>query len=446
MAERQKLVVPQKYKDKYGDKISLWSYSKVSGIHNCMWEYYLGRIKKEKGEDNIYSLLGTSSHDILEALYNDNIKYEDMADRFESEFLDVELSDFHFTSDEERNEKMSADYKKDISNFFSTHEKIPHKVLTEKLVWIDVRSNIFLGYVDAIFKDDNSCYHIIDWKTSTIFKPSDLHEKQKQLLLYALSLNQLGIPLDKLKIAWNFLKYSNIEFAHMINVTYNVKDKSKTSCCKKEEWVSKVKPQLRAYIKDLIPDITSKDLKLLADACVEENSLDNLPDEIRDVVKSKFELSNVVRTARRSKWVKEASIQTQLRKDLKNNDVLDIEIEMLLIDCADKNSLEPVKDLIDINNYKLHDCYVYGEVSEETINNLQDELCKDIVTIKLNGAEESKWEIDGITEEMQFYCNTLCGYKKKCKYYKKYIQEKSLYTGVKADMTDEDLMKELDNL
>ncbi|MGL4425988.1 MAG: PD-(D/E)XK nuclease family protein, partial [Cetobacterium sp.] len=60
------------------DKARLWSFSVASSYENCAHEYYLGRILKLKGKDNIYTQSGSLSHDILETHYEDNTPREEM--------------------------------------------------------------------------------------------------------------------------------------------------------------------------------------------------------------------------------------------------------------------------------------------------------------------------------------------------------------------------------
>ena len=59
MTERKKLIAPKHILEKYGTEFPIWSYSRLSTFHNCLYEYYIGRVKKFEGEDNIYSLCGT---------------------------------------------------------------------------------------------------------------------------------------------------------------------------------------------------------------------------------------------------------------------------------------------------------------------------------------------------------------------------------------------------
>lgn len=437
MGERKQLVIPQKYKDKYGNYFPIWSYSKIGSYHNCLYEYYLTRIKKIKSEDNIYSVCGSCSHDILEDLYNGKINYKDMVSKFEEDFLDVEISDYKFSSDEERNLSMLNRYKSSIIHFFRNHNIVNSKVLSEKEIWVDLDGNVFIGYVDVIHKEVNN-YIITDYKTSSIseFQGEKLKDKQKQLLLYALGLNQLGIALDNIKIRWNFLKYTNILCSHVINVTYMEKDKIKTSCAYKEQLINKIKTQLKKDIAEYYTDKSTKEIKSMLDVCIEENSLNSLPIELQN----KYVLSEVVKVGERCKWVE--GIKSQLKKDLKNEGFEDYEIEMMLVDCINNNSIDSLPLHI-TKNYILDDCYIYGEVNQENINNLCEEMTKDIKDIKTRGKDESNWQIKNITKEMEYYCNVLCGVKKHCKYYSQYLESLKENELEKEDI---DLLTELENL
>ena len=453
MTDRKKITPPPHIVKKYGKDFPIWSYSRLSTFHNCLWEYYLGKIKGLDDEDNIYSLCGTCSHDILEKFYNDEIKYEDMVGEFENNFLDIEVSDYKFSSDEDKNNKMTKNYKDSMIHFFKNHIPVKHKILTEREVWIEVGNNVFIGYIDAIHKE-NDTYIITDYKTSSIseFKGEKLKEKQKQLLLYAEGLHQLGISLEKIKIRWNFLKYTNINIKHMVNITYKENGKLKTSCVKRNEWVSKIKTQLKKDIKEYNPEISNKELKNIIDLCVNSNNINNIPDNInnRENIINGYVLSDVIKTGTRYNWVNTPTLITQLRKDLK--EVIDednlAEIEIILIDAIKENSLKPLSKYLDINNYVLEDAYVYGEVNQENVDNLISEMCDDINKINRKGMEVEEWSIDGIDKNKEYYCNVLCGYKKHCDYYTEYLKELKEYTaeGCLEKQSDNDILKELEGL
>ena len=209
MSERKAVVRPKALVEKYGDDFKIWSYSRVSSYKNCVHEYYLSRIVKVENRNNLWGILGGLSHDALEDFYNGEIKYEDMLKKFESSFLDYEMADLRFVKDDSQNEKMIKKYKESMIHFFNNHIPITQKVLSEREVWVDTGLAVFIGYVDAIHKDEDGFYNITDYKTSSMgaeYKGENLLHKQEQLLLYALAITQLGIPLETIKIRWNFLK------------------------------------------------------------------------------------------------------------------------------------------------------------------------------------------------------------------------------------------------
>lgn len=52
----------------------------------------------------------------------------------------------------------------------------------------------------------------MDWKTSSIYKGKKAENECGQLVVYAIGLNQQGVPMDKIRICWNFLKYVSIQY------------------------------------------------------------------------------------------------------------------------------------------------------------------------------------------------------------------------------------------
>lgn len=275
MTTREKVKIPKRFIEKYGDDLKIWSFSKINTYRQCIYEYYLSRIKKVEGKDNIYTACGAVTHSIIEDFYNGKIKYEEMADKFDSEFLDIEVSDYRFSSDEEKNDRMRKKYKECVKHFFKTHNAITTKVLLEQLIWIDIgEGNLFYGYTDLITKDKEGNYHVIDWKTSTVYTGKKIKENAHQLQLYALGLHQLGVPIEKIKAAWNFIKY--------VNISYKQKNgKIKTTRAERNNWVKKIKTPLK---RDIIQFYNCEgwEADLKVEECIKNNSLDNLDKEIQD--------------------------------------------------------------------------------------------------------------------------------------------------------------------
>lgn len=282
MAERKELVIPERIKSKYGEKFPIWSYSKLNTLDTCVHEYYLSRILKKHSKDNIYSLSGGISHDILEKYYNKQIKYDEMVGLFEKEFMGIELGDYKFASDEEKNRKMRDTYKENVKLFFTNHVPMVGKVSNELEVWIDIDGHIFIGYIDNILKDEDENYIITDYKTSGITDYSGAKKEKKamQLLLYAVALMQMGVPMEKIKCRWNFMKYANI------GITYKTKSKKdeikyKETIGERSKWVKKVEKQLR---KDMVAHYTNLEeweIDIMLNECIANNNLDTIDESIR---------------------------------------------------------------------------------------------------------------------------------------------------------------------
>lgn len=192
----------------------LFSWSRFNCYRNSPYEYFLRYVKREKEdrEDSIYGTSGGFAHDILEKFYKKEITYEQLSEEFEDVWTTLVIADLKFDrTDEVKNKNIEEKYVYDLRHFFKTHTPIKHKMELEKFIIIKIGDYMFNGYVDAILKDDEGNFNIIDWKTSSLYTGKKALSESGQLVLYAEGLHQLGVPLEKIKIGWNFLKYVEIE-------------------------------------------------------------------------------------------------------------------------------------------------------------------------------------------------------------------------------------------
>lgn len=252
----------------------IWSWSKINCFHTSPYEYYLKYIKKAKEDraDSIYTTTGGLAHDILEKFYTDKIPYEKMIEEFEDGWVvAADIANLKFDrADEERNAKIKDKYYENLVHFFNNHTVLKNKPIIEQFIKIKVDNNLFQGYIDCAFKDDNGCINIVDFKTSSIYKGSKAENECGQLVLYALGLNQQGVPFDKIKICWNFLKYVTIQYEQK-NGT--VKTREVERCAIGESLQSNAKTWLKACGYE--PDAYLKEM-------LDTNSIACLPEEVRE--------------------------------------------------------------------------------------------------------------------------------------------------------------------
>lgn len=194
----------------------IWSWSKINCFHISCYEYYLKYIKKVKEDraNSIYVTMGGIAHNILEKFYTNELHYDEMIGEFEDGWtVAVDIADLKFNrTDEEKNARIKEKYYENLVHFFNNHTILDKKPVIEQFIKIKVDNNLFHGYIDCAFKDDESNVHIVDFKTSSIYKGAKAENECGQLVLYALGLNQQGVPFDKIRICWNFLKYVSIQY------------------------------------------------------------------------------------------------------------------------------------------------------------------------------------------------------------------------------------------
>lgn len=269
----------EKIKAKHGVQ-RLWSWSRMSTYMTSKFEYLLKYILKSKEDrcDSSYVTLGTICHDTLDKFYEGKIEYEDMIDDYNDGFTTaITIAGLKFNrSDEEKNKSIGEKYNENLVHFFQNHTVYKHKLLVEKPIVIDVDGRVFVGYIDALYKDDEGYYHIIDFKSSSIYTGKTLEENSGQLTIYAMGLNQMGIPFEKIKAEFNFLKYCTIKYEQKNGA---VKYRNVERCKIGESLQSNAKTWLKAFGYE--PDEYLMEM-------LDTNGIDCLPDE----VKAKYEITD----------------------------------------------------------------------------------------------------------------------------------------------------------
>ena len=269
----------EKIKKKYG-VTRIWSWSRMNTYTTSKFEYLLKYILKSKEDrcDSSYTTLGTICHTALEKFYEGEIKYEDMIDEYNDGFTTaITIADLKFCrSDEEKNKSIGEKYNENLVHFFKNHTVYKHKLLVEKPIVVNINGNVFVGYIDGLYKDDDGNYYILDFKSSSIYSGKTLENNSGQLTIYGIGLNQLGIPLDKIKCCFNFLKYCTIKYEQKNGA---VKYRNVERCKIGESLQSNAKTWLKHFKYE--PDGY---LKMLLDT----NSIDCLPEE----VKEKYEITD----------------------------------------------------------------------------------------------------------------------------------------------------------
>lgn len=254
----------------------IWSWSKWNCFHTSPYEYFLKYIlhKKEDRTDCIYTTTGGIAHDIMERRYTGKLPYEQMIDDFEDGWVTAfNIAEMKFDRNSpEKNDKISQKYYENLKHFFMNHTPLKYKPVIEQFVKAKIGDNLFQGYIDVCFKDDEGNFNILDWKTSSIYKGKKAENECGQLVVYAIGLNQQGVPMDKIHICWNFLKYVSIQYEQANGA---VKTREVERCKIGESLQTNAKMWLKKLgYADQVDDY----LKLLLDT----NDIECLPKEVQE--------------------------------------------------------------------------------------------------------------------------------------------------------------------
>ena len=215
------------------------SYSQFSQWDKCPYMWKLSYVDKlSVFTDNIYTLFGTSMHEVLQeylrVMYTQSIKEADelyleeqLEDRLKKNFLEImkknggeefctknDMVEFY-----EDGLKILDYFKKKRNQYFS--KRGYELVGIETALDYGLPKNIkFRGYIDLIIKDTvRNRIKIIDIKTSTMgwnkWQKADKN-KTNQLLLYKQFYSkQHDIPMDRIEVEYFIVKrklYENMDF------------------------------------------------------------------------------------------------------------------------------------------------------------------------------------------------------------------------------------------
>ena len=266
-----------KIKDKFGVD-QLWSFSKFDSYRTSKYEWMLKYIKhlpENNEKQSAYASLGGAVHDVLEGLYDGTIKYEDMTEQFDDIWTtNIEIAQLVFDrNDSTKNENIKNKYYADLMHFFKNYNKLPYKMQNEQFVTIKITDDIIMqGYIDAIYKNEDDIYTVIDYKTSTQYSGKAIEEHAAQLVLYSEALRQLGVSKDKIRCGWNFLKYVNVDCEQ---VNGNIK----TRTIERFEIGEKLQASVKVWLKKL--GYEDQMMEYL-DALVQTNDIKCLPKDVQE--------------------------------------------------------------------------------------------------------------------------------------------------------------------
>lgn len=262
---------------------TIYSISRLDTINHCLYEAYRTYILHERGENNVYAMLGGKVHDVLEAIVNGEATEADLQPAVDEELEDIDLLGLSFPKDRNGEDTIRQGWINNMKHFCATYKSPKNNgdLHTEELfIYETPKGNILQGYIDLYKENKNGTISIYDYKTSSMYKGEDIKSHGRQLVLYALGKEQEGFKVKS--VAWIFLKYVNITF--MGNKTS--RSKEKTLITKTIER-KKIAQEMAGYIEDTLNELGIDEFE--ADIMLTDfkraNSFDVLPERVRSLYK-----------------------------------------------------------------------------------------------------------------------------------------------------------------
>lgn len=345
--------------------ISVYSFSRLECINNCMYEAYRSYILDDRNnaQNNIYGILGGKIHDVLEGIMNGNSTIDDLLPAMNQELEDMDMLGIEFPKGRDGSNIIREGWIADMTHFCNTYKPPKGKFETETFfLYQTPKGHYVQGYIDLTKIHNKNTISIYDYKTSSMYRGEEIKKHGRQLVLYALGKEQEGYKIHE--IAWLMLKF--------VEVTYTGK---KTSRSKEETEISKV-IERKNLIKELEPIISYK----LEKYGVDEIDIEIILDEARQ----------------RNKIPEILACEFTVKPYVMKYELTD-EIRQECIEYID-NTIE----------------------KWEALNKDDETQYPPLPFTRINKNGEEK--------EDCFYCFSLCGYSKICPYFQTYLETKEQST------------------
>lgn len=181
-----------------------YSFSRLNAFHTCKYMWSKQYLEEDEDKiDNGFALLGTITHEVLEAFYKKKLEGRLLSITWQSKYGDIE-DKLRFPS-----RGMAKAYRLSVTSYlFALGKKYPSHYTgdyklkgVERKIEIKLGEHDFVGYIDLELESPDGDLYIVDHKISRPFEKSQVKSKLRQLYLYSLDYET---PPDYLM--YNFFK------------------------------------------------------------------------------------------------------------------------------------------------------------------------------------------------------------------------------------------------
>lgn len=288
MAQRER---DPRLKELHDQGVHIYSFSKLGTICECLYGAYLTYVKHEKGAPNIYSHIGSVIHDTLQEIVEDDAPTSLLAERFENGMTEADSVGLSFPKDMRGNDSIRKRYVDNMNHFCKYFVPPKGKFDCEKLLILKVSdTRAVQGYSDIIQYFSDGSVRVLDWKTSSRYKASNLLEHGRQLVIYTMALEQMGYKTRA--PGWIMLKYVEITYKGRKSKSAKANTTITKVCDRSKIFDTIGLPVARMLEQNNVDDIEQE---ILLHDFQKTNSLDNMPSYIKDafIIKPYVEYYNV---------------------------------------------------------------------------------------------------------------------------------------------------------
>lgn len=200
-------------------------------------------------------------HDVLEQLIHQQATCDDLLPALHSALDECETLGLTFPKDFRGNDSIKEKWVKDMTHFCQNFYPPRGEFKTEQLLIYRVSpTRAIQGYIDLMKLEPDGSVSVYDWKTSTRFAPSTLLEHGRQLVIYAMALEQAGYTVKNL--AWIMLKYVEIRYTWYATS----RSRNKTQCIRivnRSKIYDTIAPAVESACRDAGMDETEIEFAML---------------------------------------------------------------------------------------------------------------------------------------------------------------------------------------
>jgi hypothetical protein len=174
--------------------VDTYSYSKLN--FDCMYCYWLDYVatgkEKLRRVNNGFAQTGLLVHSLLEDFSNGKLVQFELKQKLLNEFDEKVPYGVEIIFDNGSKRDMTNKYKTQCADFFETYHGLDgEQVGTEESfsLFLKIKDKMLIlrGVIDAVTKDENDEYHIVDFKSKSLFTNEEEANKYfRQLYLYSL--------------------------------------------------------------------------------------------------------------------------------------------------------------------------------------------------------------------------------------------------------------------